>query len=152
MKERSPDVAEMLQHVYGLLDLRRVTSILDIGCGDGYDLHQISKRSPETCRFWGIDTSPRAIQSASEATGRDGGFIFSVADASASLPFRDAQFDVVFSKNVLECVSDKAALLKEVHRVLRKDGHLVLAHYDWVPIVPGFYPGQKFLMRPKPWQ
>jgi SAM-dependent methyltransferase len=131
MKERPPDVVDMLEHVYGLLDLRGATSVLDIGCGDGYDVHQISKRADGTCRFWGIDSSPGASQTASESTGRDGRFSFSVVDASASLPFADTQFDVVFSKNVLECVSDKAALLKEVHRVLRRGGQILIAHYDW---------------------
>ncbi len=131
MKERSPDVVEMLEYVYGLLDLRGATSILDVGCGDGYDVHQISKRADGTCRFWGIDSSPRAIQSASEVTGWDGRFTFSIIDASASLPFADAQFDVVFSKNALECIADRVALLREMHRLLRERGQIVLAHYDW---------------------
>ncbi len=131
MKARSPDVADMLQYVYGLMDLSEAISVLDVGCGDGYDLCQISKRVPGTCRLWGIDSSPRALQTASEVTDWSGRISLSVADASACLPFGDAQFDIVFSKNALECIADRAALLKEVHRVLRRSGQILIAHFDW---------------------
>lgn len=40
MKKRSPDVVEMLQFIYSLLDLEAAHHILDIGCGDGYDLQR----------------------------------------------------------------------------------------------------------------
>jgi protein-L-isoaspartate O-methyltransferase len=49
MKERSPDVVDMLQSIYGLLDLEDASNILDIGCGDGYDLWQISKLVSSDC-------------------------------------------------------------------------------------------------------
>ena len=37
----------------------------------------------------------------------------------------------MFSLNLLECVPDKAALLVEMHRVLRPGGVVVCAHWDW---------------------
>lgn len=53
------------------------------------------------------------------------------ADVSAGLPFGDGVFDAVFSLNLLECLPDKQALLCEMHRVLRPDGQVVCAHFDW---------------------
>lgn len=43
MKGRSPGVVEMLHFIYSLLNLEGIHHILDIGCGDGYDLWQISQ-------------------------------------------------------------------------------------------------------------
>jgi ubiquinone/menaquinone biosynthesis C-methylase UbiE len=54
-----------------------------------------------------------------------------VADASVALPFRSEQFDVVFSHNVLESITGKEALLNEVHRILRRWGQVLFAHFDW---------------------
>jgi SAM-dependent methyltransferase len=131
MREWSPDVVDMLQFIYSLLDLEDVHQILDIGCGDGYDLWQISKIAPSDCYFWGIDASSKAIQTAQAESFFADRFNFSVHDVSQGLPFDDGQFDVIFSKNVLECIPDKLSLLKEVHRVLKNDGQIVIAHYDW---------------------
>jgi ubiquinone/menaquinone biosynthesis C-methylase UbiE len=124
MNERSPDVVE-------LLDLPRATRILDIGCGDGYDLRQIAQRAPGADRFWGIDTSARAIRSASRQPHCDARLAFAVVDVSAGLPFESEQFDLIFSNNLLECIPDQSALLHEVHRVLGEHGRVVLAHFDW---------------------
>jgi SAM-dependent methyltransferase len=37
----------------------------------------------------------------------------------------------VLSVNLLECIPDKQALLREVHRVLAPGGTVVFAHWDW---------------------
>jgi SAM-dependent methyltransferase len=48
-------------------------------------------------------------------------------DVSERLPFTDGSVDVVVAADVLEHLADVAALLTEVHRVLRPEGHLVLS-------------------------
>lgn len=47
------------------------------------------------------------------------------------MPFGDGEFDRVLSVNLLETIPEKNALLAEVHRVLRGEGRIVFAHYDW---------------------
>ncbi len=131
MKEWSPDVVDMLQSIYGLLDLEDASNVLDIGCGDGYDLWQISKLASSGCHFWGVDSSSKAIQTAQAESLFDERFEFLVKDVSQGLPFDDGKFEVIFSKNVLECIPDKLTLLKEIHRVLKNDGQIVIAHFDW---------------------
>ena len=131
MKQWGSDVVEMLQYIYGLLDLQKAEHILDLGCGDGYDLGQIAKLTPAACHLWGIDASVQVIEAAVAETAADERFHFAVGDAEPALPFDDYQFDVVFSKNFLECITQKQRLLDQVHRVLKEDGQVVFAHFDW---------------------
>ena len=76
MKKRSPDVVEMLHSIYSLLNLERGHHILDIGCGDGYDLWQISQLVPADCHFWGLDTALTTIQAAQADSRFDDRFTF----------------------------------------------------------------------------
>jgi phosphoethanolamine N-methyltransferase len=48
----------------------------------------------------------------------------------AKLPFADASFDVIFTKDAWLHVTDKPALLRDVHRVLKPGGQL--AGGDWM--------------------
>lgn len=49
------------------------------------------------------------------------------------LPFADASFDLVFSKDAMVHIPDKAALYAEVLRVLRPGGRFVAADWLWAP-------------------
>jgi SAM-dependent methyltransferase len=81
-----------------------------------------------TARGWevtGIDLAPRT---AGEAAARNAGLDAVVADVR-SLPFPDGWFDAVFSGSTLDHFDDAADIgvaLRELARVLRPGGHLVL--------------------------
>ena len=121
----------MREHLYALLEWQGVTSLLDVGCGKGDDLHRMAQLAPEGVPFAGIDSSAAAIETARVATKGDSRFSWHQADVSLGLPFTDGQFDALFSLNLLECVADKEALLREMARVLRPGGQIVCAHWDW---------------------
>ncbi len=124
------DNKQMRNFIYSLMDIKPKMSILDIGCGGGYDLGQIAKLVDNESRLFGIDLSEKAIVAA-EKEYSDPRLHFSSGDISQSIKFDDASFDLVFSNNMLECITDKQALLKEVDRVLKPGGQVVFAHYDW---------------------
>jgi ubiquinone/menaquinone biosynthesis C-methylase UbiE len=105
-------------------------ALLDVGCGDGSDLRQISRRAGLEACLVGVDLTEASLAKAREAAGRDTRFSFTVADLSQSWPFERETFDVVFSNNVLECLGDKAAFLAELARVLRPGGQVLCAHWD----------------------
>lgn len=126
-----PADASVREFLYSLLDWTQVYSVLDLGCGNGYDLRQIGQLAPNDCRLVGVDKAPTVIEAARSETRSDPRFAFATEDAAKALPFGEGEFDVVFSKNMLECIADKQAHLREMARVLRAGGQVVAAHYDW---------------------
>lgn len=58
---------------------------------------------------------------------------FSTYDANGSIPHDVNTFDIVYSKGVLNHISDKASLFKEIARVLKPNGLFVIT--DW--LIPG---------------
>ena len=78
-----------------------------------------------------MDASEASVAEARRAAEGDPRFSFLAHDVSTGLPFGDAEFDRVLSVNLLECIPDRQALLREVHRVLSPGGTVVFAHWDW---------------------
>lgn len=127
----TPDTAPLRERIHALLEPASASAILDLGCGRGTDLRLLGEVAPPGARLVGVDASADGIEQARAATRGDPRYTFLAHDISGGLPFGDGEFDRVLSVNLLECVADKQALLAEVHRVLRPDGIVVFAHFDW---------------------
>ena len=97
--------------------------VLEVGCGVGdFATHLARQGAVMTA----VDFSPAAIELAQARMAANLVQIsFSTADAQ-SLPFADATFDVVFSCECLEHIPDPPQALREMARVLRPGGRLVL--------------------------
>jgi len=88
--------------------------VLDIACGAGFGLRML--RDAGSCAV-GMDYDFPALR------GHDH---VACADA-ACLPVRDATFDLIVSFETLEHVPNARAMLRELRRVLRPGGRLVLS-------------------------
>lgn len=128
---RADNVQILRSYVHSFLDLEDGAAVLDLGCGRGTDLLEIGSAAPPRLKLVGVDASAEAVQMAQESTRGDPRYSFLLHDISQGVPFPDESFDCVLSTNTLECLTDKPALLKEVHRVLRPNGTVVFAHFDW---------------------
>lgn len=99
--------------------------ILDIGCGKGFQLYELTQLLPGI-EVHGIDVSGYAIENAKEEI-KDR---LQVGNAT-SLPYPDKHFDFVFSLNALHnlhCYDlDKA--LREMERVGKKNKYLCVESY-----------------------
>ena len=98
---------------------RSALSILDCGCGTGYNLAMLRRYGDAA----GIDITASGLQYAAKRGERR------VAQASAThLPFRDQQFDLLTSFDVLYGLPDDAETLalQEMRRVLRPAGHIIV--------------------------
>lgn len=97
--------------------------ILDAGCGDGALATALAGRG---ATMTGVDADPRMLAAArarAEAMGL--AVAFAEGDIRA-LPFPDASFDVVVAVTVLCFVPDAEHAVREMARVLRPGGRMVI--------------------------
>jgi phosphoethanolamine N-methyltransferase len=126
----SPGGRAEVARIVGDADLRGRT-VLDIGCGaGGIDVALVEAHGAGWVT--GIDVEDpvldraRAVIAAAGLDGRIG-----VAKvAPGPLPFPPGSFDVVFSKDSIVHIPDKAALMAEVFRVLKPGGRFIAS--DWL--------------------
>ena len=105
-------------------DISRVGRILDVGSGAGQILkHILAHRRPE-CAVVAFDLSTRMLSRARARLRRPE--IDFVGGDAARLPFADASFDYVTCGWMIEHLSDPCAGLKEMARVMKSDGRLLL--------------------------
>ncbi len=95
--------------------------LLDIGCGAGPGLRFFEKVSAWAV---GVDFVEEALQEAARVLARPR---LVAVDASQHLPFLDNCFDVVVLADVIEHIVDPFPLLREVLRVLRPGGRLLVS-------------------------
>lgn len=92
-------------------------NILDVGCGTGANLEMLSQFGEAE----GVDVSAEAL-SFCEARGLKG----VKQGAAEALPYEDSSFDLVTGLDVVEHLDDDVAGLREMQRVLRRDGRALL--------------------------
>jgi ubiquinone/menaquinone biosynthesis C-methylase UbiE len=112
------------------LDLAGVApgqTILDAGCGPGTTAIAARRRVGAGGAVYGIDASPEMIERARQKASRRGIEVSFEAALLETLPFPDAKFDVVITSFVLHHFPADLLqqCLKEIRRVLKRDGQLV---------------------------
>jgi len=112
---------------WGELDrLPAGSTVLDVGCGFGGSSRILARDYGFSVT--GVTISPKQVQRAQELTPTGVNAQFKVDDAMA-LSYPDASFDVVWSVEAGPHMPDKAVFAKELMRILKPGGVLVLA--DW---------------------
>lgn len=108
----------------GRLDGLRV---LDVGAGDGAFAVEAARRG---ALVTGVDPDP-AMLTAAAVRASAMGVDLQLGDGRAEqLPFADGAFDLVFAMTVLCFVADADAAVREMARVLRPGGRLVLGELN----------------------
>lgn len=105
-----------------LIKGRKFKRILDVGSASGRMANEISKIFPEA-KITGVDAYKRAIDYGNRVYPH---IQFKVADAH-KLPFKSGIFDLIICYEVIEHLVDPLTALKEMKRVLSKDGRLIVA-------------------------
>jgi phosphoethanolamine N-methyltransferase len=105
--------------------------VLDIGCGLGV-IDALLVTQHHAASVVGIDIDPALLASMRVRIERAGltDRIQGIEVTPGPLPFPDAAFDVVFSKDSLVQIPDKSAIFAEVRRVLRPGGRFIAS--DWL--------------------
>jgi malonyl-CoA O-methyltransferase len=110
-----PEADEALGDVAGL-------DVLDAGTGTGRHAIRLAARG---ARVTAIDFSDKMLAKARAKDGADR-VRFENHDVTRRLPYDDASFDRVLSALVLEHVADLAAFFRELGRVTRPGGRIVV--------------------------
>ncbi len=123
------DVEEAAKHLE-LAGIRAGDHVLDAGCASGLLTRMIATRASPG-HVVGIDANAERIQMAIDRAREEGvpNVRFQQADI-LELPFQVGAFDVVFCRYTFEYLKDPEAALRELKRVTRVGGRVVVADLD----------------------
>lgn len=104
--------------------------VLEIGIGSGLNIPHYGSAVSSVD---GIDPSPRLLAMAANAVAGRHFPVTLHAGSAEALPFDDATFDTVVSTWTLCSITDWAAALADIRRVLKSDGSLVFIEHGRAP-------------------
>ena len=129
-KTRYPD--QLIEYLIKRYQIPSEVSVLELGCGRG-DFLEAFKKKGMSC--FGCDLSPSS-----------GDFLkalnipFKVVDlTSQSYPYEDNSFDVIYHKSVIEHVYNPEHMLREMYRILKPGGQVIILTPDWLTQMKTFY-------------
>lgn len=147
--EPRPDVATEIAELFAVLPelpgLVRNQSVLDFGCGLG--AHSIGMAMRGAMHVTGVDINETFLARARDEAPRQGivgKTSFVTPDGLSQL---DGQFDLVLSYNSMEHFSDPLSTLREMRRLVRPGGRVVIsfsppwysaygAHFAYITPIP----------------
>src|SRR4051794_16095220 len=112
------------------LDIRPGQTVLDLGCGPGTDLSALAGAATATGTVVGIDHDQATVDAARDRMAKQSTVSVRLGDIH-DLPLPDRTADRARTDRVLQHVADPAQVLREIHRVLRPGGRLVMGEPDW---------------------
>ena len=105
------------------LDLKPEDKIVDVGCGDGFFLYLLSHLTVKL-NLTGSDSDKRILTIAKKNLGKKR--IRLVYEDATNMPFPKNNFDKAIMTEVLEHIEDDKKALREVYRILKPKGILII--------------------------
>ncbi len=109
------------------LENKKKPKVLDIGCYIGTDVYMLPKVH-EDVEIWASDVSEDAIEYAKKLAKmrKEKNIHFEVHDANNPTKHKNNFFDAILCMEVIEHLHNPEDFLKEMKRILKKGGHLIL--------------------------
>jgi phosphoethanolamine N-methyltransferase len=125
---QSPGRHDAMAWACAMLELRPGMRVLDVGSGLGGPAAYLARE--HGVDVVGVDTAPAMVELAAERAARDGlaGVTFRLGDVR-TLELAPASFDVVWTRDTVLYVAEKAALWARVHELLRPGGQLFVTDF-----------------------
>lgn len=105
--------------------------VLDVGCYDGTYSHIFLKQKNEV---HGLDIHPETVKLAIQ-----NGILSKVGNAEEKLPFLDSEFDAIYAGEIIEHLYETDLFVSELHRILKKNGILVISTPNVVSLPRRFF-------------
>lgn len=97
-------------------------SAIELGCGEGFSTVRLSKMLPKGAKLSASEYVKELVPKARKLNPK----VKVIQESVYELTHKDNTFDVVFLLEVLEHLDYPDKALEEIHRVLKKDGVLIL--------------------------
>jgi phosphatidylethanolamine/phosphatidyl-N-methylethanolamine N-methyltransferase len=108
------------------MGIRPGDKILEVGVGTGIN----ASLYPRNCHVTGIDFSAKMLDKARERVAKKGVTNVTLGEMdAANLTFADGSFDIVYAPYVISVVSDPLRVVREMHRVCRPGGKIVILNH-----------------------
>lgn len=118
--------------VFEQITLPNDSVIVDLGCQDASFLIELQEAFPNKIKSAiGVDINDVGFKNIEYKAPIE----LKVMNCSKKLDFADNTFDLVFTKDMFECVPDKGFLVNEIYRVLKPGGVVICVNCDWDSIV-----------------
>lgn len=130
MMVRSYRIVSFFQNPLRLLDrlsIKPGMTVVDYACGPARFSSEIGRRVGPTGRVFAVDIHPRAVAMVRDAARRDGlDNVTAVLAAGYDSHLPDGIADMVLLIDALHEIDDRAALVRELRRIIRCDGRLFI--------------------------
>lgn len=115
------------------LDPQPGNQVLDVGCGPGNQVLEISPAIEPNGHVIGVDQASSAIEIAVQRCAARSNVSFQLGDA-LDLPLGDSIIDKAMSSQVFEYLDDVDRGVAEMFRVLKPEGHVLIHDTDWTTL------------------
>ena len=126
-----------------LVNIQDGWTILDVGCGGGFTIRRLFKRSKDA-QVYGIDISEESVAKAKKVNAEVlDKQVFVTLGSAEKLPYDDAKFDLVTAVETVYFWPNLPGCLQEVHRVLKPGGKFAIlvevvdSDSKWTSVVEG---------------
>lgn len=118
--------------IYELIDLPNNAAIVDLGCRNAGYLNGIINEFPnKVTKATGVDVTNRNFDVIPYRAPVE----LKIINCAGKLDFPDNTFDLVLTKDLLECISDKETFVSEINRILKPGETVICVHADFDSVI-----------------